>query len=220
MERPVSILNACMEEKCWIDGGLGESRMQGWWSHTWSLMCVGQVVSRQVHWGVLDLVDELRLIQGIISMLNWVSRVNHIDLRMRTHTDSIRETILFQFSWSWCLFTDIIVGHGHSVENKLHQHDYFFHNLNSLKKQFCEECVWLALPRLWSHCWCTGHWVLSRPAWISYQTEPLCASSCNGWGAGPARSWPWCLHLNADKNKSARKLDLIGRNSNFKKVKE
>lgn len=35
---------------------------------------------------MLDLVNELRLIHGIISMLNWVSCVNHTDLRKHTQT--------------------------------------------------------------------------------------------------------------------------------------
>lgn len=95
MEKSVSIRNASMEKKCRTDEGLEDSRKPGGrWSHTWSLMSVGKVVSRQIHWGVLDLVYELRLIHGIVSMLNWVSCVNHIDLRKHTHIPYYRDRFI------------------------------------------------------------------------------------------------------------------------------
>lgn len=58
-------------------------------------MSVDQVVSRQVHRGVVHWVDEIGLHHGIISMVHGVGCVDHIDLAvgicMHTKRESERE---------------------------------------------------------------------------------------------------------------------------------
>lgn len=167
---------------------------------TWGLMSIDQVVTRQIHRGMVDGVNEVWLHHGIVCMLHRICCVDYIHLEDKKHihttkkaTNSCQQTIL-----------DSSIMRGHKDASITQQHDLQVCVVNaSLLRDVTDK--WSVIPRPWSHCWCSDRWVQSRPVWISCQREPRCASSCNGQDAGPAHSWPWCSRLEIKRRAHVKK---------------